>query len=126
MTAFKVEVDVSSIGRATKRATDTFRRMPRRLLGIASKAADKLTSGDSYQNRTGSLRNGGVNGPGTQAMLDQASGMAGAEARVTLEMDTEYASYVIARGFSNWDTVMPATEKQLNAECEAIADEAVE
>lgn len=123
MTAFRVTVDISSVKRASARAGNLFRRMQGRLLAIADRHAQKLVAGDRYQNRTGSLRHGGRNGPGTQALADSGAGKAGPEVSVTLEMDTPYASFVVSRGFSDFDAEAKAADAELAAECNAIADE---
>lgn len=98
--------------------------MRSRLLAVADRHAQKLVAGDRYQNRTGSLRYGGRNGPGTQALADDARGMAGPEVTITLEMDTPYASFVVARGFSKFNEEAKSAERELSATCEAVADEA--
>ena len=67
---------------------------------LVNQGAQRLRATDSYTNRTGNLRGG------TQALReDTAEGVS-----VSLEMDEQYASYVIARGYSNFWDVARLTE----------------
>lgn len=84
----------STSQQASALAISELRLLAKRMLEIATQGADRLKEVDDYQNHTWALRTG------TQALLDD-----GPVITVTLEMDTEYASYVKKLGFSEFDSV---------------------
>lgn len=96
------EIDTSDLDAWAKRGISAYRRVGQRGLRLVEQGAQELRATDSYQNRTGNLRGG------TQAILveDGATTIT-----VSLEMDEHYASYVIARGYSNFWAVARQVEQ---------------
>lgn len=99
----KVRVNHKSIYAATKTAEEEFAKLHDYMLEIATFGADYLKDTDPYQDRTGNLR------AGTQALLVSEA----PEIRVELEMDTEYASYVVGLGYSNFDEAADKVEREI-------------
>lgn len=97
-----VRIDVSDIIEMAQRAERSLDSVDDDMLDLAEQAAEHLQTIDHYQDRTGNLRKS------TRAV---GGGIGGA---VKLEMAEEYASYVHARGFSNFDDVAKELEEQID------------
>lgn len=73
------------------------RRIPREMKRICDAAAEEERKTHAYQNRTHNLEDHTI-----AHDIVESVGMAS----VRIEMGEEYASYVVARGLSNWETVI--------------------
>lgn len=77
---------------------------------VANEGAQELVATDPYTDRTGDLR-------GSTAAVVMS---AGSEIVVSLEMGMHYASYVNARGFSNFDAVSNDTVRAMRNAIDAL------
>ncbi len=99
-----VTVNISEVRATVARAERELGRVDAILLGWAIVGAEQLRATDHYQDRTTDLRTG------TQGK----SVTDGDPAEAVMIMDTEYASYVVARGFSNFDEVGQQIEERIS------------
>lgn len=89
------------------------RRYPSDVLAICEAAAAELRATDSYQDRTGDLRES------TQAI----AAIGGSVNAVTLQMGEAYASFVKRLGFSRWDEVSARAAVQVRQSAKAAIGE---
>ncbi len=90
------------------------RSVPRRMHRILLAAAAEERRTHTYRNRTFDLQNG------TQASEIRESGD---EIAIELSMDTEYASYVVDRGFSQFREIAERAADQIATMIERGAEE---
>ena len=90
------KVDISAVSALTRKAHSAFDTMVSDVFGICQEGAAELVATDHYQNHTHDLRDGTL----ARLTSDYSDGWS-----VNIEMDTEYAAYVVARGFSNIEQV---------------------
>lgn len=88
---FRVEANEVEDTRAERDAEEAFSNLAKKMKAVVDVAAAYERANKTYQDRTGTLRKE------TQGRIETNRRN---EAEVVLEMDTYYASYVVARGFS--------------------------
>lgn len=108
MRLVKVQSDVSAL---TRRAIKELSNVDAVMDRVAQDAADYLVATDPYQNRTGDLRASTVS-----ESIDLGDAI-----EVTIVMGMPYASFVIARGFSNWEEAVADAESNMDRALSAIA-----
>jgi hypothetical protein len=107
-----VKVNISEVLAMGRRADRELGDVDAIMEDTVEAAAAELRATDPYQNRTGDLR----------ASTQGEAISFGDEVEATLAMGMPYASFVIGRGFSNYEDVVEDTERELDDELDAIAD----
>lgn len=103
----KVKVDVLEVHDLTREAVRRLDAAPSNMKRILDGAAAKERASHTYQNRTGDLERG------TQAGPIEGTGDA---YFVQLMADTEYASYVNARGYMRIDEFAREAEREIETD----------
>jgi len=109
---FRLKVDLSEVRQLTRRARRELGNVDDRMQGVVEASAERLRAKDTYQDRTGDLR-GSTQGEAIK-LGDNA-------AEATLTMAMPYASFVIGRGFSNWEDEVDRATREMGLEMSAIA-----
>ena len=104
----KIKSDAEELA---KRAEQEMSLVPHRVFDAMNDGAKFLRSFDAYTDRSGDLR------AHTTAEITTKSNDS---VQVDLKMAEQYASYVVKRGFSKWDWLIPELSRELNKALAAI------
>lgn len=99
-----MNVDASDVHTFTRKSLRAFDRMPGDVFGFVEAGAKILVQTDPYQNRTGDLR-------ASTLAINYSDDVDAWE--FSLNMETEYASYVRDRGFSRIDEVYGVVAQEI-------------
>jgi hypothetical protein len=107
-----VTVDVSKLVKRCQAAAKIQREFPRLMVSELRRARDEERATHRYINRTGNLQRS------TRVLRGRGSGP---DQEWVLEMGEEYAGYVIARGFSEFNKIVADAEDAIANEARKIA-----
>lgn len=108
-----LKVDLSDVRKLTKRADKFLGDVDADMRDVVEDAAADLRANDPYTNRTGFLRTS------TQGEMQRFDGN---EIEATMAMGMPYASFVIAKGWSDWQDEVEDAERRMDNVLSAIAN----